>query len=256
MGGSVYIKSEDRKFLHHKFPSLKKKKGVSSGNTYQRLSGHQHSLGHNIWSILANCEIFLILIQLLNSCCFFSERCQPAPSILQPVQVSSLTLPCSSLPCTSASFPYYVCPLCMWGVTLHEMARRLLFMKRLSCNGIWTTHFKKWGYFIIASALSKTREHIQIPCNSNHLFAEPSILSSGGLGSVRECSVPNCPPGLKAHLGPSALTWEALAREVVGRWCPVQKEMLPDFGEGLSCKLRFLGIYSSTGQVQGLVWVR
>jgi hypothetical protein len=36
----------------------------------------------------------------------------------------------------------HVYPLCMWGVTLHEMARRLLFVKRLSCSDIWTTHFK------------------------------------------------------------------------------------------------------------------
>lgn len=34
----------------------------------------------------------------------------------------------------------------------------------------------KRGYFIIASTLSKKRERIQIPCNSNHLSAQPSIL--------------------------------------------------------------------------------
>lgn len=70
----------------------------------------------------------------------------------------------------------------------------------------------KWGYFIIASTLSKKKEHIQIPYNSNHLLAHPSILSWGGLGSVRECCVPSHPPGLKDHPGPSALAGEAVGR--------------------------------------------
>lgn len=53
----------------------------------------------------------------------------------------------------------------------------------------------KQGYFIIASTLSKKRECIQIPCNSNHLSAEPSILL--GRTSIIErvlCSQPSATP--------------------------------------------------------------
>lgn len=43
----------------------------------------------------------------------------------------------------------------------------------------------KQGYFIIALTLSKKREHIPIPCNSNHLFKEPCILSWGKTGVLK-----------------------------------------------------------------------
>lgn len=43
----------------------------------------------------------------------------------------------------------------------------------------------KQGYFIIALTLSKKRERIPIPCNSNHLFEEPCILSWGKTGVLK-----------------------------------------------------------------------
>lgn len=119
----------------------------------------------------------------------------------------------------------------------------LLFMKRFSCSSIWTTHFKKRGYFIIASTLSKKREHIRIPYNSNHLLAEPSLLSWGGLVSLRDCCVPNQPPGLKTHPGTSAL-----AREIVGREGPQVWAMkcCPGLGMGYVRVLRFHGLFRRT----------
>lgn len=59
----------------------------------------------------------------------------------------------------------------------------------------------KQGYFIIASTLSKKRERIQIPCNSNHLSAEPSILL--GKTSIIErvlCSQPSTTPFFENHV--------------------------------------------------------
>lgn len=73
----------------------------------------------------------------------------------------------------------------------------------------------KQGYFIIALTLSKRREHIQIPCNSNHLLAEPCILSWGGLVSLRDCCVPDLPrsPGLSISLWSWCSAQESLGRE-------------------------------------------
>lgn len=90
----------------------------------------------------------------------------------------------------------------------------------------------KWGYFIIASTLSKKREHIQIPCNSNHLFVEPSILSWGGLVSLRDGCVPNhpCLPGLKV----SFWSWCPGQGSCMKRGSPVEgDEMLLWAGHGL-----------------------
>lgn len=46
----------------------------------------------------------------------------------------------------------------------------------------------KWGYFIIASTLSKKREHIQIPYNSNHLLADGALHPELGRTSITERS--------------------------------------------------------------------
>lgn len=47
----------------------------------------------------------------------------------------------------------------------------------------------KCGYFIIASTLSKKREHIRIPYNSNHLLADGALHPELGRTSLTERSL-------------------------------------------------------------------
>lgn len=140
----------------------------------------------------------------------------------------------------------------MWGVTPHEMAKRLLFWKD-SAVVAYGQHTLKMGLFHnCIDFVQEKRNTFKFPVIQT--ICEQSLHRElGGPGSMRDGCVPNHPPGWKTH--PGLVLWPGKSwEERVSRW---GRNAVQDWGGAVSWADLLCVIHPDTpsGQSRGLVCI-